>query len=410
MRERKTLVRKEVINYLNTTSHGSTKLIQPLSLQLVVLFFAVVFFAVVYLVAAVDIKDTVRVRGVLAPKQGLMKVYPPAVGTYTEILVKEGQFVSAGTPLAKIQIIQQVNSVAEQGLYSQSALIQQRDSLGNKINFQTRLHKLKLAKLEEKIASLEQEKASHSEQYLLAKDYTSIEESNYGKLVAATVKGSSTGQVLAAYQRYIDAQQQEKAHKSQINQIESQLVDYRYQLASAPILHQQKLLEISQELDQLAGKILYYNSLSGRQIVAPVAGVVSALRGYPGGRALPQTPLLVLLPESGELEAELYVPSFAIGPLKKNQDVLLAYDAYPEQSFGRQLSRIVSISDAVVDPRESPLIDGSVRQPVYIVRTELKNQRVGSDSLLLAGMGLTAEIVTQKRSILSKLFRPPKRG
>ena len=92
-------------------------------------------------------------------------------------------------------------------------------------------------------------------------------------------------------------------------------------------------------------------------LAAPVDGTVTAIVARPGLPAGPQQQLMVVMPVNARPQAELYVPTQAAGFLAPGQEVRLAVDAFPYQSFGTVPARIVRISSAAIPapgPRATP--------------------------------------------------------
>src|SRR5690606_6777502 len=87
-------------------------------------------------------------------------------------------------------------------------------------------------------------------------------------------------------------------------------------------------------------------------LTAPVDGVVSAQLARPGQAVQVGQPLLSLLPDDSPLQAELLVPSRAIGFIAPGDRVLLRYQAYPYQKFGHHEGRVAGISRSALGSAE----------------------------------------------------------
>ena len=141
------------------------------------------------------------------------------------------------------------------------------------------------------------------------------------------------------------------------------------------------------------------------RLTAPISGRVTALTARVGQSVAAQEPLMLIVPEDQDLRAELYIPSSAIGFLEPGQEVRLGLDAFPYERFGTVRARISTIAAAPVVQQAS---DGRT-VPVYLVIALLRQQSVdayGKREPLIAGMTLTARIVTEKQSLLRWLFEP----
>jgi membrane fusion protein len=143
-------------------------------------------------------------------------------------------------------------------------------------------------------------------------------------------------------------------------------------------------------------------------IVAPIAGRVAALQTASGRAADASLPLMEIVPEGSPLHAQIYAPTRAVGFVRPGQEVRLLYDAFPYQRFGSFRGHIVSVSRAVIDPRQlvAPL---HIEEAVYQIDVVPDVQRVGAygqDLPLQPGMTLTANIILDRRSFLDWLLTP----
>lgn len=146
-------------------------------------------------------------------------------------------------------------------------------------------------------------------------------------------------------------------------------------------------------------------------VAAPVAGVVATQMVKPGQAVQAGQPLLSLLPGDGQLEAELLVPSRAIGFIEPGDKVLLRYQAYPYQKFGHQQGKVTQISRSALSGGELGALIGDVRQgePFYRVTVSLARQSVtayGKPEALKPGMLLDADILGEKRRLIEWVFEP----
>ena len=122
-------------------------------------------------------------------------------------------------------------------------------------------------------------------------------------------------------------------------------------------------------------------------------------------------PLLSLLPQGSELQAQLLVPSRAIGFIEPGDKVLLRYQAYPYQKFGQSKGRVLRISRSAINPLESTAFSGNASgsEPLYRVQIALESQHIlayGKAESLLPGMALEAEILGERRKLYEWLLEP----
>ncbi|CAH0336576.1 hypothetical protein FVB9288_02282 [Flavobacterium sp. CECT 9288] len=105
-------------------------------------------------------------------------------------------------------------------------------------------------------------------------------------------------------------------------------------------------------------------------------------------------PIFSILPNDNKVVAHLIVPPQGAGKIKIGQDVIIKLATYPYQEFGKLVGKVKSIS----------LIP---TQNYYLIVVDLPNGLKSDTNQNLSfskNMVGSAEIITEKRSLLSKLF------
>jgi membrane fusion protein len=141
------------------------------------------------------------------------------------------------------------------------------------------------------------------------------------------------------------------------------------------------------------------------QLTAPISGRATAISLRKGQFAGGQNPAMIIVPENAELQAELLVPTTAIGFLRKDQAVKLTVDAFPSQKFGVLNARLLDIAQAPITKTDA----AGAAVPVYLVTAEIEAQSIlafGKNQPLFAGMTLSAQIETEKQTMIEWLFEP----
>ena len=143
----------------------------------------------------------------------------------------------------------------------------------------------------------------------------------------------------------------------------------------------------------------------GVLVKAPLAGLVAHRFVEPGQAVQAGQPLLSLLPEGARLQAQLQVPSRAIGFIRPGDRVRLRYQAYPFQKFGHQGGRVARISRSAVPP----VAGAPSSEPHYRILVALDRQDVlayGRPEPLRPGMLLEADILGERRKLHEWLLEP----
>ena len=145
---------------------------------------------------------------------------------------------------------------------------------------------------------------------------------------------------------------------------------------------------------------------------SPTGGLVTVVLAKSGQQVAAGTQLLALMPKDSALQAQLFVPSEAIGAIATGQQVILRYDAFPYQEFGQYLGNVGKVSHSALSPEDIQNVSGiKPKGPVFLVTVNLDRQTASSHHSnfnLSPGIHLEAEILVQRRSLLSWLLMPYK--
>src|SRR5690606_33926609 len=104
-------------------------------------------------------------------------------------------------------------------------------------------------------------------------------------------------------------------------------------------------------------------------VKSPVPGIVASRLVRPGRRVHAGQVVMSRWPRGSLLQAQLLVPSRAIGFIAPGDKVLLRYQAYPYQKFGHQQGEIVRISRSALGAGELGTLVGNTHggEPLYRV-------------------------------------------
>ena len=180
-----------------------------------------------------------------------------------------------------------------------------------------------------------------------------------------------------------------------------------------------QLDQASESLEQESVE-LGSRSLIRKIAIAPgrVANIAYGVGQYVGaGQSL-----LAIMPESGTLEVNLFVPSRAIGRIRHGQKVSIRYHAFPYQQFGRRLGKISDIGSTPFAPTELPVsvastvigyaqpsreTKSSIPEGLYRIKVTIDKSADASSPLpLKPGMTLDADIIVGQVKVWQWMFEP----
>ncbi|QEE26254.1 HlyD family efflux transporter periplasmic adaptor subunit [Rhodanobacter glycinis] len=351
------------------------------------------------------------VTGQLVPSAGLLNLAAPSAGTIARVHVHDGQAVKAGDVLLELASDQDSAALGDTHVLVGQQLDAQRADLRADLRNQQQL-------------SQQQADALRSKAVLLRAQLSQIT----GQLAIEQQQVTSNQQLLARIQPlgakgYVSAlqiQQQRAAtlnDQSQYKTLQRQQLDTRQQLEAA----QQQLAQLplntatqrnntQRQLASVAQSIVQNEQQRAVVLRAPSDGVVSAVLLKMGQMVSAGQPLLSILPTGSTLQAQLLVPSRAIGFVEPGSRVVLRYQAFPYQKFGQQYGKVSTISRSALTPAEvQSLVGQQTQEPLYRVQVTLDRQDVlayGKPEPVMPGMALSADILMDRRSLLEWVFEP----
>lgn len=141
---------------------------------------------------------------------------------------------------------------------------------------------------------------------------------------------------------------------------------------------------------------------SQQRIVAPVDGVVQQLALHTiGGVARAAETMMVLVPSSGDLEAQVHVLSKDVGFVQAGQSVEIKIDSFPYTKYGTIRGTVLTVSrDSAKDEKTGLIYPTRVRLERFAIDAN------GSTVALTPGMSIVAEIRTADRRVIEYLLSP----
>src|SRR4051794_2744808 len=352
-------------------------------------------------------KETVL--GYLTPTTGTAKIYAPRQGTIRAVHVHEGQQVQEGQPLLTIA----TDQIAADGKDVDAAILDtlthQRDLLAQQISAQEERTTSERNRLVALIRGLEAESSQLEAQIAIQEERIRISED---LLRAAAQLNARRNMSESEYRERQESNLQHKQALSvlgqQLAEHRNQLTETRYALEQLPTTMAERGQTLRNDLAEAEQRIAEINGRRAYVLRAPGAGRVATLQATAGRAADPKHLQLEIVPSDSVLEAELFVPTRAIGFVHPEQDVRILYDAFPYQSFGTYPGRFARFSQTILKGTalSAPV---TLSEPAYKVTVALDRPDIdayGQKIPLQADMLLRADIILGRRTLLSWLIDP----
>jgi len=403
------LFRAEALNHQRERLWGDVVLTQSVSVRVFTLVLVVAVIVVAVFLSVGTYTRKVTAQGFMRPETGLVQVYPTRPGYVTELFVRTGDIVEQHDPLMSINTSRTLEDGSQLGEVLIGLLGDERSSLQKRVERQQRQLVLERENLVNNINSLKQQLVQIERQQTLQLERVALTKSRYKTLSQmANQQLVAQEEVDTRYQMYLDTRQEgEKLRQLEIT-ARSELGDAEYRLLTIDDTVQERVDELTADINRIDQQIARQSSDGAYVIRAPVSGRVTSLQFNLGNRIPIDRPLLAILPEGTELQIELLVPTDAIGFVTEGQVVDIRYDAFPYERFGSHEGHIEGVAVTALSPSElvAPV---PTDRPVYLVTVKPQTNRIkahGKTFPLQAGMTLSADIRLDNRPLYQWLLRP----
>jgi membrane fusion protein len=406
------LFRQEAVEARSAKSLGAVRIATPLSFQFSAAFALAIGGSILLWLLLGTYTRREHVEGNLVPQAGLINISARSFGIVSSVDVSEGALVKKGNALVALSGERSSTAMGDTSANISRNLRSQQEQLNEDLENAGRLGGQQKLDLEMQHRMLQQQIEQVGAQLAIEQKEASDQAQMLRRIESLGPKGYiSALQIQQQRTQEMDAEQQVKALERQRTEEEQQLKSVQDQLTQLPLVIQAKLDETRREIEQ--GNATLAQNEAERESVLPMPqdGIVTAVLVKPGQSVSAGQTLMSVMPQGSSLEAQLFVPSNAIGFVHVGTPVVLHYQAFPYQKFGLQHGVVVSVSRSALTPVEIATTLGrqAPPEPLYRVEVGLQSQNVqayGKPETLKPGMLLDADLLLDKRHIFEWIFEP----
>lgn len=392
----------------------------------------------------------VTAPGTLWPESEVRRFYAPVDGELANIYIAEGQPVSKGDVLARLNArgaVEAASNALESRLKLENAerewrefperkaLLERRAAaLKQAMEVEERQHEKRLAEGTSKLAEGQkaqvQEARTNVEEARRARDAAKDEAEKFARLFALSGGGGvSQLQVEGKKNALLAAENAYRVAQSRVNELtarqslefgqaKAQLETSGQELAKLRLQYEAAVKEVSTVEENLrlqlqtarvaaeaASRIRFENIDKDNflLIVAPVSGVITDVTStQPGDKVQANTPLGGIAPKDARSILKTEIAEHDRAFLREGLPVKLKFSAFPYQRYGLLEGRLEYISPATKPSPRS-------KEPVYEGRIRLTRDeyRVADTTYPLRyGMTATAEIIVRERRLIDLALDP----
>lgn len=350
-----------------------------------------------------------RVEGFLQLDVGAAKVAITDAGRVAELMVKEGQVVQQGEPMVRLALDKSTTASTSTSALVSGELNQRRGSLEKEQEQLKALTQQQLQQAKNRVSALDVEiKQIDAEIKLQTTRVTSAREQAQRFKQLAGEKFVSD---IVARQKQDEATDQElklQSLKRQRSTLDRDISSAKSEVPTLELRAQNEAEKVTRQISELQQSLAQEDARRETIIRAPITGTVTNIIVSAGQSVAVDSPFATILPAGSMLQAELLVPTRAIGFVTKGKEVVMRYEAFPYERFGQYRAVIVDVSQTVWSPGDKvgPLL---VKEPAYRIVAKLDRQTVaamGQEIALRSGMLVNADILLERRSLLEWIFEP----
>lgn len=350
-----------------------------------------------------------RVEGFLALDAGAARVLVAEAGVVSELLVKEGEEVAAGQPLAQVSFERGTRSGVTAGELVEKEFAGRMAALERERENARLLGRQQLESARRKIEDLQRELVQFDAEMKLQSTRIASARQELQRTDELFRKGFVSENGLTTKRNdLLDQQVKLENIKRSRAATERELGEARASLPEIELRTRAQEEQLARQASELQQGLVQEGAKRENVIRAPVAGMVTNIAVARGESVAAEAPLATVVPKGSGMHAQLVVPTRAIGFVKPGDQVVMRYEAFPYQRFGQYRGTVERVGRTVWAPGEKlgPL---GVKEPVYRVDVKLERQAVsaGADDFpLRPGMLLSADILQEKRTVLEWVFEP----
>ena len=395
------------------------------------LYFLTIFIGIVLPWAMFSkVDETGNARGRLEPQGRVYTVEAPVMGTVSEVLVEENQFVKAQQPLLILESkpveveLEQVRTKIESQRNELAQLKLLKNQLLLTLNTQKQQNESELLEKQAQLAQTQQNIQHLQISRSLAEEAYSEAQNEVQRYLKAETQGIiSKIQVVEKEDLVRERKRLLEQAKSDLEQaklrLQEQQKNYQSSIHSgniAVLRNDEQLKEIETQIGTLTSQVKENQSqidslsyqLEQRIIKAPANGFVFQLPAQKPGSVLESGVLVAeIAPEQTSLVVKAQMPSSESGFLEPEMPVKLKFDAYPFQDYGVIEGELVKISPTtkVIDTEAGKI-------EAYELEIELEQNYIFTRNKrirLKPGQKVTAEVIIRQRRLIDFVLDPFKK-
>jgi membrane fusion protein len=409
------LFRQQAIDHATARQYGTVILIRSVSHTLLTYIFGVLALLLMAFFSFFETTRKAPIYGMLVPTAGVPRVYSNQNGVIKEVRIKEGQFVRKGEILFVVSGERSTSNLRSTESLVSELLAQRRDSFRAELQQAKAQAEQRRAALHQRANDLQSELERLNNQIFIQKQRISLSEQTVARFaqlkatnyISAAHMQEREAELLDQRQRLLEIERMRSVTQRDLVSIDAEAQDIAMQALRDENALRRNASTLEQDLTENEARREF-------PVRARRSGTVTAIAANLGQTIGTSSSLASILPEGDKLEAEMYVPSRAVGFIKPGMTALLRYQAFPYQKFGQHRARVREVATTSIRLDElttsaAVMLGAAQSEPVYRVRLQLDQQSVrayGTALPLRSGMLVDASVMLERRRLYEWVLEP----
>lgn len=404
------LFRQQAIEKQQVRLFGPVLLRQPITY--IIIFFCLFAFSTLgfSLLFFGEFARKETVSGYLVPQGGLLKIKSSRTGFVSQLPVVQGDFVVENQFLLSLHDPSQLSSGSSVGSQLLKKLDAQEALLNNRLAGLVEISATQDNEINAKLTSLTLERKSLSSQVSITHQRLLLAVSQVERMeTLAQANMTARIKVDEAQNLLLQLQSQQTEFNRAVQTNKSQIVQYQLQQKRQQLHAKNDQSQLRYSLLDIDQKRLQLQGEQKSIIKAPRGGQVTQILVTNNELVQQGQIIMHLMPAKSLLQAQLLVPTKAIGFISKGQAVNIRYVAFPYQKFGLYSGVVAQVSQTILTPNETSELPFPMQQAAYKVMVNLDAQTVeayGRSTALKPGMQVSVDIRLEERSLWEWLLEP----
>ena len=359
------------------------------------------------LLTQIDLHRSVTAWGWLAPDKGLISIRPSRGGYIAAVHARAGEQVTRGTPLFEITYDTERSGGAPGQYYR--LLDEERKAVRQRLTSLEDQQRLTDTRYAQRRRTLRDELEAADNALVLQQQRVEISRNTIASLRSGFDRGAVARlDIEQAEAGLLDEQREQTVLEQAGQRLAAELASLPSEHATERAALAGRLAALRQEAIALDQRHVQFTIGRTDAFSAPVSGRLSTLRAKAGDYADPLRSQATIVPDGSELQAELFLPSSALGYVEPGQPVRIRVEPFPHQKFGTLAGTVRSVSSVLEDRRDVPAL-AAAGGYVFRVIAELERASLSIADRsypLQPDMRVDADVQLEQRTAWEWLLEP----